>query len=235
MTPKTIYLISVLLVAAAYRVADAGDTPVLQKDVEAKLKTAGWLMPAVLYQSPEIAVVSALKHKVSHVVIIGDGGKFVDAGVSKVVPTVTAGDLSLSGVVELQLGKTTQRANDGFDATSEIILVRSNGSIACRLEGSSSSSTGTGCGSGGWTKVGLAIADQRPRDQATDFKRRTPLIIDQSGDSAAIDVVVEYTGTWSERDAKGKCVNRSPVRSGPINTRYVLSKKAMCKKIPMPK
>jgi hypothetical protein len=212
--------------------AHADDVAPLDPKLETKLKSAGWRTPTLLFQSTDFTVVSANKRKVNHVVIVATDGKLTDAGIAKSTPTVIPGKSVLPTVVELRLGQTQARANEGYDATSEILLVRKNGSIACRFAGSSSSSTGTACGSGGWTSVAVGPAG----DRSTHNQSKSITIASLRDDQPpTIDVEVEHSGTWSEPDGKGGCLTRSPVRSGPMVTRYQLFDKRSCKIIPLSK
>ncbi len=188
--------------------------PPIEAALAAKLKRGGWLDAAVASTSTKVTVLTARKGKVIHVLLVSPTGALVDGGTSPTIPTVTETTSMLSELAEVQLGYRTVRANEGYDQTSKLWLVRPDGSVACRLTGASSTSTGKGCGSGGWTSVRVETA--------------------LGARATTIDVTTENTGTWSESDGKGGCQTRSPVRSGPIKTRYAIPAKGTCKKVAVP-
>ncbi|MBL0214160.1 MAG: hypothetical protein IPQ07_09755 [Myxococcales bacterium] len=188
--------------------------PPIDAALAAKLKRGGWVDAAIASTSPKVTVVTARKGKVIHVLLVSPTGAIVDGGTSPTIPSVTETTSMLSDLAEVQLGYRTERANEGYDQTSKLWLVRPDGSVACRLTGASSTSTGKGCGSGGWTSVRLETA--------------------LGARAATIDVTTENSGTWSEPDGKGGCLNRSPVRSGPMKARYLIPAKGMCKKVAVP-
>lgn len=192
----------------------ASEAPAIDAKLAAKLKRAGWGSASVLLRTPRVTVLQASKGKTWHVLIASAAGALVDGGFTTELAGVTEETSMLSDLVELHLESRTPRANEGFDATSKIWLVREDGSVACKLDGPSSSSSGKACGSGGWTSVTL-----RRAGDAKVF---------------SIDVTTQHSGTWSVADPSGVCVNRSPVRSGPLRTRYEVPAKGTCKKVPVP-
>ena len=84
---------------------------------------------------------------------------------------------------------------------------------ACKSQGEASSA-GTACGSRGWTGA---------RSKITGLAT-----------GAALDVTYDSSGTWSEPDAKGGCLQRSPVRGGPNTVRYLLDDSRAGKQSPTP-
>lgn len=193
--------------------AVAEPAPTLDAATEKKLAKAGWKEPALLLERSGLRVVSARKARKRHVLMITGNATIVDGGL---VPgtgheSATVADAGLLlDLTPVQLGYQTTRGNGASETTSWIWLVRPTGAVACRLEGGSSRNPGTACGSGGLTRVELATSGD---------------------DGLSVEVTTEHTGTWSESDGKGGCIARSPVRSGPLRTRYRIPERGMCSQI----
>lgn len=184
-------------------------------DLADALTKAGWRDAKLLLETPELRVVSAKKTGARHVIIAGPTDRLRDAGVQAGgTVTATLGDarhgLGAGALQEVEIHASKPRAQGGYDETSQSLIVRADGSIACAFTGPSSSSTGTACGSSGWTEVHATI-------------KLLPT-------GTVVDVRYESSGNDSEPDRAGGCLAHSPIRSGPHIDRYLLTDKRICTK-----
>jgi hypothetical protein len=182
-----------------------------------QLARGGWKAPAIVFSDTNLRVVSARKGRARHLLFATSAGALVDGGVEPHAGDLTverATPVNAPGITELALNYRVVRGADGFESRSSIWLVRESGGIACKLEGSSVSDLGTACGSSGWTTITLR---GRLSDRGT-----------------TIEVATEHSGLYSEADGKGGCQTRSPVRSRPKPTRYLVPTNGTCKRVLVP-
>jgi hypothetical protein len=204
----------VLVVAAPA----AADPTALTPEQAKVLETKGYKSPVLVFDSAALRVASAKKAGRTRLVIVTGDNKVVDAGnrgagTLTIAPTKSA-LVAPAGVTQLEVSYETPRT-DGSNRSGSLWIVRTDGSIACRVTGSSSNSIDKGCGSSGWTSA------------------RPTLKADASG-GITLDIRYENSGNFSEPDGKGGCLNRSPVRSAQL-VRWVIPAKGTCKKGTAPK
>jgi hypothetical protein len=127
-------------------------------------------------------------------------------------PAITEAPL-VGGLVQLQLAYVEQRPKGASEAKEYVWLLRDDGSVACKLTGTSTTNPGTACGSGGTTSV--AVSGK------------------VDGGDVLVEVEVSKSGTFSEKRG-GACMQRSPVRSGPRVTLYKIGPKGTCVRVASP-
>jgi hypothetical protein len=207
---KAVVAVVVSVVVAAMAAAST------LSDTQAKLlQQRGYRTPSLVFESSAIKIVSAAKAGKPRLVVLAASDRLVDAGLqdpgtlSVSAPPRSPGHVP-TGYTLVEVSYTTPRAHGGSDTNGTLWLVRDDGTIACRITGSSSTELGKACGSSGWTSA-------------------TPTFSIEPTGEIALDVRYGMSGGWSTADGRGGCVARSPVRSSRTD-RWMIQPRGTCKK-----
>lgn len=204
-------VILVVLATGVPTVAADKPTALSREQVE-KFRTKNYNAPKVVFDSSKVRVFSAKKRNKPRLVVMTATDALVDGGArSRGTLSVTARQdpsPNTTGMTLLEVSYETPRANNGSNTNGMLWIVRDDGTIACKVRGSSGTSI-TGCGSSGWTSIEVST-------------RSTP-----SG--VTLDVLYEDSGNYSTPDGRGGCLRRSPVRSSRLES-WLIPEQGPCKK-----
>jgi hypothetical protein len=187
------------------------------------LQQRGYRTPSVVFESSAIKVVSAAKGGKPRLVVLGANDRLVEAGLQgrgKLSVTApgpappSSSGLAPTGYTLVEVSYTTPRTRGGSDTNGTFWVVRDDGTIACKVTGSSSTQLGKACGSSGWTSA-------------------TPTLSVEPTGEIAFDVRYEMSGLYSTSDGRGGCLKRSPVRSSRTD-RWTIQPRGTCKKAKPP-